>query len=106
MRRIEHQLENLIKHSENMIALVTLTLFLITIIVIIFNILGTNPVSIYGGQNQSQDNPCEEPTIIDKSLKIQLVTSGLKKPTSMAFLDNGEMIVLELANGTCEKNSK
>ena len=99
---IEYQLENLIKYSENMIVLVTRTLFLITIILGNIILLGINPVDVYGNENENE-NACEEPTIVDNRLKIELVASGLKRPTSMAFLDNGELIVLELANGTVRR---
>ena len=42
----------------------------------------------------------KQPTIKDERLKVQLVTSGLKAPTSIAFLDKNDILVLERYNGT------
>jgi len=49
------------------------------------------------------NNFSQQPVINDNHLKIQLVASGLRKPTSMAFLGNGDIIVLEIANGTVRR---
>ena len=39
----------------------------------------------------------------DLSLKIEVFATGLKKPTNMAFLDSGDVLVLEKQNGTVRK---
>jgi glucose/arabinose dehydrogenase len=38
--------------------------------------------------------------VIDPNLKIEVFATGLQKPTNMAFLDSGDVIVLEKNNGT------
>jgi glucose/arabinose dehydrogenase len=52
---------------------------------------------------EKENDVCKTPIINDDQLKVQLVSSGLKKPTSMAFLGNGDLIVLELENGTVRR---
>jgi aldose sugar dehydrogenase len=42
-------------------------------------------------------------TLSDPSLKIEVFAAGLKKPTNMAFLDSGDVLVLEKQNGTVRK---
>jgi len=41
--------------------------------------------------------------VIDPNLKIELVASGLKEPTTMAFLGANEILVLQKDNGTVRK---
>ncbi|VFJ14751.1 protein of unknown function [Candidatus Nitrosocosmicus franklandus] len=36
-----------------------------------------------------------EPSIVDRSLKIELIAEGLSSPTSMAFVDSQNILVLE-----------
>jgi aldose sugar dehydrogenase len=43
------------------------------------------------------------PTIIDPKLKIEVVFSGLKFPTSMTFLDSNDILVLEKNDGTVQR---
>jgi glucose/arabinose dehydrogenase len=43
--------------------------------------------------------PCTEPSVVDQSLEVQLVASGLDAPTKMAFLDGRDMLVLERYTG-------
>src|SRR5918994_837111 len=45
---------------------------------------------------------CEEPTVDDTNLKVEVISSGLKFPTTMTFLDNDDILVLEL-NGTVRR---
>jgi glucose/arabinose dehydrogenase len=45
---------------------------------------------------------CEEPTVDDANLKVEVISAGLKYPTTMAFLGNDDMLVLEL-NGTVRR---
>jgi len=42
-------------------------------------------------------------TLSDPSLKIEVFATGLKKPTNMAFLDSGDVLVLEKQNGKVRK---
>ncbi|CAN5519991.1 PQQ-dependent sugar dehydrogenase [soil metagenome] len=42
-------------------------------------------------------------TLSDPSLKIEVFATGLKNPTNMAFLDSGDVLVLEKQNGTVRK---
>ena len=42
-------------------------------------------------------------TLSDPNLKIEVFATGLKKPTNMAFLNNGDALVLEKQNGTVRK---
>ena len=42
-------------------------------------------------------------TLSDQSLRAEVFATGLKKPTNMAFLDNGDVLVLEKQNGTVRK---
>jgi aldose sugar dehydrogenase len=57
----------------------------------------------YVYSKENQDDTCKQPIINDNRIKVQLVSSGLRKPTSMAFLGNGDLIVLELLNGTVRR---
>jgi aldose sugar dehydrogenase len=48
--------------------------------------------------------PSNVPTIIsDPNLKIEVVTAGLERPTSMAFLGPDDILVLEKNNGTVQR---
>jgi aldose sugar dehydrogenase len=42
-------------------------------------------------------------TLSDPSLRIEVLATGLKKPTNMAFLDSGDVLVLEKQNGKVRK---
>jgi glucose/arabinose dehydrogenase len=42
-------------------------------------------------------------TLSDPRFKIEVFATGLKKPTNMAFLDSGNVLVLEKQNGTVRK---
>jgi len=77
-------------------------LFITIILILNLLLLGNNSVN-YVISEIKQDDTCKRPAINDNHLKIQLVASGLRKPTSMAFLDNGEILVLELSNGTVRR---
>src|SRR5919201_4045988 len=45
----------------------------------------------------------KSPIIADPNLKIELVSRGLKSPTSMAFLGPNDILVLEKNNGTVQR---
>ena len=42
-------------------------------------------------------------TLSDPNLKIEVFATGLKRPTNMAFLDSGDVLVLEKQNGKVRK---
>ena len=44
-----------------------------------------------------------EPIIYDDRFKAELVTSGLDHPTSMAFIGEDDILVLEKNNGTVQR---
>jgi glucose/arabinose dehydrogenase len=44
-----------------------------------------------------------EPTLKDSHLKVEKVVSGLSLPTTMAFVGNNDILVLEKAKGTVER---
>ena len=43
------------------------------------------------------------PSLRDPNLKVELVASGLKYPTAMAFVGNNDILVLEKNNGTIQR---
>ena len=49
--------------------------------------------------NPSSLPPPEVPTMVDPSLKVTTVVSGLNQPTSMVFLGDSDFLVLEKATG-------
>ena len=49
--------------------------------------------------SEKNAGPIKQPTVKDPSLKVKLISDGLKYPTSIAFIDKS-IIVLELVNGT------
>jgi uncharacterized protein (TIGR03118 family) len=49
--------------------------------------------------NTGSPAPPEAPTMTDSSLRVTTVVSGLDQPTSMAFLADGDFLVLEKATG-------
>ena len=52
--------------------------------------------------NSSSSQPIM-PNLLDQNLKVERVASGLKFPTSMAFVGNGDILVLEKNNGTIQR---
>ncbi len=44
-----------------------------------------------------------QPAITDTNLKVELVTKGLKSPTSMAFLGLNDILVTEKTEGTVKR---
>ena len=65
----------------------------------------------YGSTDSNEDEEVNEDgneegpviTADDDDLAIELVSKGLDNPTNMAFLDVGEILVLEKNNGTVRK---
>jgi aldose sugar dehydrogenase len=45
----------------------------------------------------------ESVSLSDSSLRAEVFATGLKEPTNMAFLDSGDVLVLEKQNGTVRK---
>ena len=43
------------------------------------------------------------PTVKDPSLKVELITKGIKFPTSMAFLGPNDILILEKNQGTVKR---
>jgi glucose/arabinose dehydrogenase len=43
--------------------------------------------------------PAQEPELVDPDLEVRAAVSGLNQPVSMAFLGEGDMLVLEKASG-------
>ena len=42
----------------------------------------------------------QEPTLNDPNLQVETIVEGLSWPTSMAFIDNNNILVLEKEKGT------
>ena len=61
--------------------------------------------NIYAEQNQSRNQPlgAENITLYDPNLKIELVTSGLDFPTTMAFLGPNDFLILEKNTGNVKR---
>ena len=73
------------------------------IIMLSFPILLFSFCNIYAQQNQPSDGNGDESIILsDPKLKIELVTSGLDFPTTMAFLGPDDFLILEKA-GTVKR---
>ncbi len=55
--------------------------------------------------NNTNNLPSKQkmPTVFDPNLKVELFASGLKYPTSIAFLGNDDLLVLEKNNGTIKR---
>lgn len=78
----------------------TLTFLLtITSFVIVGSILGYDS-SVYAGRASVN---ISKPVINDSNLTVDLVFSGLKKPTSMIFLGIDDVLVAQKNEGTVER---
>ena len=44
----------------------------------------------------------QEPTLNDPNLQVETIVEGLSWPTSMAFIDNNNILVLEKEKGTVQ----
>ena len=67
-------------------------LFIFTILVLLI-LLSIGLTSVYS----------VTPTIIDPKLRVEVLFNGLKFPTSMAFLDSNDILVLEKNDGTIQR---
>src|SRR5215216_2229230 len=78
----------------------------IIIVALSFPLLLSSFCHVYAqqNQNQNQNQPLNEENIVlyDPKLKIELVTSGLDFPTTMAFLGPDDFLILEKA-GTVKR---
>src|SRR5215208_6180375 len=75
----------------------------ITILSLSFPLLLFSFCNIYAQQNEPVDGSSDESIILsDPKLKIELVTSGLDFPTTMAFLGPDDFLILEKA-GTVKR---
>jgi glucose/arabinose dehydrogenase len=45
----------------------------------------------------------EEPKVYDPNLRVETLVKGLERPTTMAFLDKDNILVLEKDNGTVRR---
>jgi glucose/arabinose dehydrogenase len=72
----------------------------ITIFALSFSLILFSFCNIYAQQNQPL--VAENITLFDPKLKIELVTSGLDFPTTMAFLGPDDFLILEKA-GTVKR---
>jgi aldose sugar dehydrogenase len=60
--------------------------------------------NIYAQQQQNQSLlSVENITLYDPNLKLELVTSGLDFPTTMAFLDQDNFLILEKNTGNVKR---
>src|SRR5918993_2456400 len=64
----------------------------VAIIAVVLFLMSTNPTIIVWG-------PEDVPKLHDDMLAVELVAEGLDSPTSMRFLDDGTLLVLEKNNG-------
>jgi glucose/arabinose dehydrogenase len=44
-----------------------------------------------------------QPTVVDPKLEVRTVVSGLSSPTTMAFLGDNDMLVLEKETGRVQR---
>jgi aldose sugar dehydrogenase len=59
--------------------------------------------SSYSISRFCEKKDCRTPTVRDDDLTVKLVTDGLDSPTSMAFLDNNNILVLEKNTGMIKR---
>ncbi len=59
--------------------------------------------SVLANNTNNSSSQQKMPTVFDPNLKVELIASGLKHPTSMAFLGNDDLLVLEKNNGTVKR---
>lgn len=64
--------------------------------------LGSNESS-YNTNSSLKTPKIDLPTVTNPNLKVEIVTSGLSYPTTMAFVGNDDILVLEKMNGTIKR---
>src|ERR671921_1580727 len=92
--------ENRRNKKKKFLFVLSITIIIIILIIIIFAFY-FNIMNVIIGQTQQQKRK-QGPSlqIPYKSLKVELVTEGLSFPTSMEFIDNNNILVLQKDNGT------
>lgn len=69
--------------------------------ILVFNFI---PIVYYSPSAKAQESgPRGSPTINDPNFKVEVVSDGIKFPTSMAFLGLDDILVLEKNNGTVQR---
>src|SRR5215217_1819363 len=82
--------------------------FILSILLFVSILLFFSYSNIYGQQQQQQQQQQNQPqningiTLSDPNLKLELVTSGLDFPTTMAFLGPDDFLILE-KSGTVKR---
>jgi aldose sugar dehydrogenase len=81
------------------VTIIIVILIMMMIVALYFNL---ENMTIGQAQQQQQQQNKQGPSlqIPYKSLKVELVTEGLSFPTSMEFIDNNNILVLQKDNGT------
>ncbi|HKG42000.1 MAG TPA: hypothetical protein VKA98_07675, partial [Nitrososphaeraceae archaeon] len=86
------------------VTIITVILIMMMIVALYFNLenmtLGQAQQQQKQQQQQQQNKQGPSLQIPYKSLKVELVTEGLSFPTSMEFIDNNNILVLQKDNGT------
>jgi len=82
------------------VTIIIVILIMMTIVVLHFNL--ENMIIGQAAHQQQQQKNKQWPSlqVPYKSLKVELVTEGLSFPTSMEFIDNNNILVLQKDNGT------
>jgi aldose sugar dehydrogenase len=90
------------KRNKSIILVSSIIVAIVCIIPIYFTksdiFLSVNPKS-YQDQSKLKQGQYTLPSVKDNSLKVEQVTNGLTFPTSMAFIDNNNILVLEKNTG-------
>src|SRR5215216_3613235 len=76
--------------------------FILSILLFVSILLFFSYSNIYGQQQQNQPQNINGITLSDPNLKLELVTSGLDFPTTMAFLGPDDFLILE-KSGTVKR---
>src|SRR5215207_46088 len=82
------------------------TIIIILSLLLSFPLLLSSFYNVYaqqGNQNQNYPLAAENITLYDPNLKIELVTSGLDFPTTMAFLGPDDFLILEKNTGNVKR---
>jgi aldose sugar dehydrogenase len=80
------------------------TISILTVIALISTMIIVPAMTLFGygqesDEGDSQELPSSQPMLKDDTLKVELVAKGLDSPTSMDFIDDGHLIVLQKKSG-------
>jgi aldose sugar dehydrogenase len=78
--------------NDKLVLSITVSAAVVTGISVTLFVLPTHPVAVFW-------QPKSEPVLHDNSLALELVAQGLDSPTSMRFLDDGTILVVEKNSG-------